>query len=211
MIEKSRERRSTKPPVSEFHCEVHSFPHIIIYIMDSGIISMRYAKALLCFAKENKEEELVYAEVKKLAEAFVAVPDFKRALLNPILSEEKKNKLVLAAACNEAKPSHTLARFTKLLLEKKRAEQLQLVALTYADLYRKEQGITLGRLTVPSPISKELREHLQKWIEKKAQSKVSLEVKENPDIIGGFILEYDNQQFDASVKTQLNKIRRALQ
>lgn len=85
------------------------------------------------------------------------------------------------------------------------------MALTYADLYRKEQGITLGRLTVPSPISKELREHLQKWIETKAQSKVSLEVKENPDIIGGFILEYDNQQFDASVKTQLNKIRRALQ
>lgn len=58
--------------------------------MDLGIISMRYAKALLTFAQELKEDEQVYAETTTLAEAFRLVPGLQQALLNPVLTLEQK-------------------------------------------------------------------------------------------------------------------------
>ena len=36
--------------------------------MDIGIISMRYAKALLAYAREHKAERVVYKELKAVAE-----------------------------------------------------------------------------------------------------------------------------------------------
>ena len=51
--------------------------------MDIGIISVRYAKALLQFALENKEEQTVYGEMKTLGETFRAVPALRQALITP--------------------------------------------------------------------------------------------------------------------------------
>ena len=46
--------------------------------MDIGIISIRYAKALLRFAIDNKEEERVYAEMETLAHSFLHIPRLRR-------------------------------------------------------------------------------------------------------------------------------------
>lgn len=57
--------------------------------MDQGIISMRYAKALLRYAEENGEAERVYQETIKLGQTFQSLPALYKALLNPVLQEEK--------------------------------------------------------------------------------------------------------------------------
>jgi F-type H+-transporting ATPase subunit delta len=43
-------------------------------------------------------------------------------------------------------------------------------------------------------------------VESKTQGTVEFETEVNPDIIGGFILEYDTYRMDASVKSKLNTI-----
>ncbi len=40
--------------------------------------------------------------------------------------------------------------------------------------------------------------------------KIELESKTKPEIIGGFVLRVDDQQLDASVATQLRKIKKGL-
>ena len=81
--------------------------------MDLGIISMRYAKALLRFAEEHNEDKQVYDETAQLAETYLTVPALQQAMLNPVLTDAQKEKLLLTAACGKATPSASLAQFVK--------------------------------------------------------------------------------------------------
>ena len=51
---------------------------------------------------------------------------------------------------------------------------------------------------------------MKQMVERKTQGTVEFNTEVNPDIIGGFILEYDTYRMDASVKTKLNAILTAL-
>ena len=50
----------------------------------------------------------------------------------------------------------------------------------------------------------------RRMVESKTQGTVEFETEVNPDIIGGFILEYDTYRMDASVKSKLNNILNTL-
>ena len=77
--------------------------------MNTGIVASRYAKALLRFAEDNKEDACVYQEMLQLHRSFQQVNTLTATLLNPIFSNEKKVELLTAASlspeCNEASTS----------------------------------------------------------------------------------------------------------
>ena len=58
-----------------------------------GVISMRYAKALLAYADEKGTEDTVYEEAGILADSFSRIPELRQALDNPVLPAETKLKL----------------------------------------------------------------------------------------------------------------------
>lgn len=178
--------------------------------MDLGIVSVRYARALLLFAVENGEEEAVYRETLQLARTFLSVPALSQALLNPSLTDERKQQLLLTAACGSAKPTRSLERFVALLMKKGRAEAAQLVAHSYGTLYRREKHIVQASLTLPAKVDAAVTQRLKKMVESRTQSTVVFEVEEKPEILGGFVLEYDTYQLDASVRGELGRIRRTL-
>ena len=62
--------------------------------MDIGIISMRYAKALMEYARSTGTEELFYDEMGRLAQAFRVCPDLRTALDNPIVTQREKVQLI---------------------------------------------------------------------------------------------------------------------
>ena len=66
--------------------------------MNTGIVTKRYAKALLAFAKENKAEHLVYDEMRRLAACARQVPLLHEVMTNPVLRTVKKAQ-ALKAAC----------------------------------------------------------------------------------------------------------------
>ena len=51
---------------------------------------------------------------------------------------------------------------------------------------------------------------MRQMVEAKTQGTVEFETQVNPDIIGGFVLEYDTFRMDASVKSRLNAILQTL-
>ncbi len=171
---------------------------------------MRYAKALLLYAQENNEEETVYGETSKLAAAFLEVPGLQKALLHPLLTDERKAQLLLTAACGEAKPSKSLERFVRLIVKKGRAEAMLYVAHSYGSLYRTKHNVIQAKLVVPGKVDESVVKKLQTFVENKSHCAIDFQVREDAAIQGGFVLQYDTYQLDASVRTQLAKIRRSL-
>ena len=67
-----------------------------------------------------------------------------------------------------------------------------------------------GSLTVPVSLTPELTERLRSIVEKRTDCRVDFSVKEDKELLGGFVLQYDTYRLDASVKTQLQKMKREL-
>ncbi len=87
---------------------------------------------------------------------------------------------------------------------------MQLMANSYITLYRRQKNIIRGKLTTAVPVSSETENKMRAMVESKAKGAVEFETDVDPDIIGGFILEYDTFRMDASVKSKLNAILTAL-
>ena len=145
--------------------------------MDIGVISVRYARALLKSATDAKIEQQVYTEMQQIAKSYIEVPQLRSTIDNPMLSKDKKEALLLTAAGKE--PSDLM-------------------------------NVIRGRLITAAAVSPETEQKMRRMVESKTNGTVEFESQVNPDIIGGFILEYDTYRMDASVKTKLNSILNTL-
>lgn len=178
--------------------------------MDIGIVSIRYAKALLQFAMENHEEDGVYREMSAMADVFMKLPALQKAMQNPVLTSQQTETLLGSACGSGDSQTASTRKFIKLVVSQKRADFMMFIAHAYVTLYRKEKHLVKGRLVVAKSVSEHVAQRLQAIVEARTDSKVDFEVLVDENIGGGFILEYDTYRLDASVKTQIEKLHRAL-
>ena len=176
--------------------------------MDIGVISVRYARALLKSATDAKIEQQVYAEMQQIAKSYIEVPQLRSTIDNPMLSKDKKEALLLTAAGKN--PSGLMKVFIGLVLKEDRESVMQFIANSYVTLYRQQKNVIRGRLITAAAVSPETEQKMRQMVESKTNGTVEFESQVNPDIIGGFILEYDTYRMDASVKTKLNSILNTL-
>jgi len=177
--------------------------------MDIGVISVRYARALLKSATDAKVEDVVYQEMQLLAKSYVEVTQLRQTIDNPMLSKDKK-ELLLVTAVGGDNASPLSKAFIALVLREDRENMVQFMANSYVTLYRKQKNVIRGKLTTAVAVAPETEQKMRHMVESKTQGTVEFETEVNPDIIGGFVLEYDTFRMDASVKSKLNSILNTL-
>ena len=149
--------------------------------MNTGIISSRYAKALLLYCESTGGGEKVAAQVRSI-------------LANP--EQLKSEKL-----------QPELQRFVSLLIENGRVADVRLYLHSFLEMYHASRGIKLVHLStcVAAP---GLEDRLRVLLEKEFGCKVIFETEVDPSLIGGFTIQVGDRMLDASVRRQLEKIRR---
>lgn len=172
--------------------------------MDIGAISIRYARALLKAATAEGLEDKVYQDMMTLAKSYLEVDQLRQTVENPMLSKEKKEGILAVAAGEQL--SVLTRNFINLVLKEGRENVMQFIANSYITLYRKQKNIIRGKLTTAARVSAQTEQKMRQMVESKTNGTVEFETEVNPDIIGGFILEYDTYRMDASVKSKLNTI-----
>ncbi|MBQ7510922.1 MAG: F0F1 ATP synthase subunit delta [Prevotella sp.] len=177
--------------------------------MDIGVISVRYARALLKSATDNHLEDVVYAEMQCLAKCYIDIPQLRHTIDNPMLSKQSKESL-LATALGGENVSPLSRSFVALVLKEDRENMIQFMANAYVTLYRQQKNIIRGRLITAVAVAPETEQKMKRMVEGNTQGTVEFETEVNPDILGGFILEYDTFRMDASVKSRLNSILNTL-
>ena len=176
--------------------------------MDLGLISVRYARALLKASVEEELSDRVYADMQTLSESYIKVPELRFTIDNPMLSKDSKQELLCEATGGE--PSPLTLRFLELMLQEGRESIIQLVSNSYLTLYRKRNNLIEAKLLTASPLAVETEKRLRQLVESKTNGKVVFESKVEPDIIGGFILEYDTYRMDMSVKSRIAAVGHSL-
>ena len=62
--------------------------------MEIGVISVRYARALLKSATESGLDEQVYNEMQALAQSYIRVPELRFTIDNPMLAKSRKEEIM---------------------------------------------------------------------------------------------------------------------
>ena len=95
--------------------------------MDIGVISVRYARALLKSATDTNIEDTVYANMQLLAKSYMEVPALRHTIDNPMLAKEKKLMLLETAVGGDSASPLTKA-FIALVLKEDRENIIQFMA-----------------------------------------------------------------------------------
>ena len=182
--------------------------------MNTGIIASRYATALLKLVDETGGGETVVKQVEAFVKALDTMPELRRAVNDSksVPPEHKINlfETVLGPGTSMAPE---LRKFLALLIRNGRISDARLVFNSFVSLYYKSRGIIHGRLVLPfSPDSlhsfTELEEQIKELIGARTGKKLVLKTEVDESIIGGFVLEVEDQLLDASVSHQLEMIKR---
>ena len=176
--------------------------------MNESKISVRYAKALIMSAKDQKILDPVRADIVLLIQTLKGVPELLQLLESPVVEPGKKLEVMNMIFSGKLEPI-TLS-FIRLAISNKREENLPDMARMYIDLFKQEKGIKQAFLTTAVTIEKEIRAAVITMIKKVFKTEIELNEKIDEQIIGGFILQVEDQLLDASVTRQIRKIRKSL-
>lgn len=175
--------------------------------MDIGIVSMRYAKALIDYAYNSGKEDVMYREFSTLTRSLEAHSELRESLLNPILSTEDKFTLICTAACGDQPASEAFKRSIALIQKNRREGMLQYIGLSFQKLYRQRKHIGTAKLTTAIPVSQAVEERIRQAASSMLHARMELQTEVNPAIEGGFIFDINDFRLDASIATQIKKVK----
>jgi F-type H+-transporting ATPase subunit delta len=167
--------------------------------------AIRYAKAVLDLAKDQKSDSAVNDDMKSVANAFEVSKELNDMLNSPVVPTETKKSALLAVFKDLNKLSVNLI---DTLIKNKRINIFGDVADQYNKLFDQEHGIQIAKVTTAVPLTDELK----KLVLIKAKeltgkdSEIINVIDEN--IVGGFILRVGDLQYDASIANKLSKLKR---
>jgi F-type H+-transporting ATPase subunit delta len=173
--------------------------------MNESIITSRYAKALFSLAKEKDLLNRLKVDIESVLAVCNQSVEFVLFLESPVVKTSKKIKLISEIFSGTI---HELSlKFLILIAENKRESYIPGVCRNFLELIRKNMGIKTAVVTTASELSATTYEKVKLILEKEMNSKIELTGKVNPEILGGMILRVDDKQFDASLASQLKKIK----
>ena len=178
--------------------------------MNQGLIPRRYAKALFKFALERNTDARIYELMGRLADSFSASRQLQQAVSNPFVSNGDKMKLLIAAA-GATPADEGFADFLKLLVNNNRLDMMHGIAIAYREIYRQAHDIYVVHVTSASPLDTDEESRLKTMIRKHLNGgKMEYSLSVNPDLIGGFVININNERLDASVANELEQLRQKL-
>jgi F-type H+-transporting ATPase subunit delta len=174
--------------------------------MTNPRLAARYAKSLLDLAVEQNQLDAVYADMKWLQQVNKSNPDFVSMLRSPIISSDKKDKIIDAIIGSSV--SKLTMLFTKLLTTKTRESNMPEIVTAFIEQYNKLKNIQTVKLTTATAISEELKQSIVAKVRSSTSTAVEIETSVKEELIGGFKLEVGGTLIDASILRDLNDVRK---
>ena len=175
--------------------------------MPNPRLANRYAQSLIDLSIEKGELESVCVDMKYLQAVCKASREFVNLLNSPIINEQQKSSIIKAITNGKVSPLTT--SFINLLVKKKRESDLPEIASAFVDQYNAIKDIHRVKLTTAVAISEELKASIEAKVKSEnGMGTVELETAIDEKLIGGFVLEFNNNLIDASIHRDLKDIKK---
>ena len=169
--------------------------------------AIRYAKAMYDIASEENSINEVYKDMDLVKELYGDSLDFKNLLSNSQINYQHKKKAILALI---EKSNYITEKLIDLLIHNKRVSIIGDIAISFIQLYNKHNDVKEATVITASPINEDLKSMILSKINISDHKSVSLNNIIDSSIIGGFIIRFDGKEYNASVKQNLNNLKKEL-
>lgn len=166
----------------------------------------RYAQAVFEIALESKKLEEWRSDLGKIAQLMVDA-EFAVLIENPKLPTELKPKLIQEKL---GKINPLALNLAYLLMAKDKLKYADYIANEYERLLDDHYGITHAEVTTAIPLGDTDKQRLSHQLNTIAGKKVSVKLRVEPDILGGFIARIGDSLIDGSVRNKLNELKKSL-
>lgn len=173
--------------------------------MNIAPTAIPYAKALFDLAKERNELEMIIKDMKLIASA-CSSKDFMMMLKSPVINSDKKLKIVREVFKDAI--SKTTFTFLEIIIRKRREKFIPDIAESFEDFYQDHKGILVTHVRTAVPVTPEIRKEIIGIMKKHTDKEIVLEEETDEELIGGFVLNWKDKQYDASILNQINKLRK---
>jgi F-type H+-transporting ATPase subunit delta len=171
------------------------------------LLSRRYAQAVFDLAEDLKAVERVHKDLKLVQQVFNENRQLRAVINNPVLDTYKKVKVLKEILKNDL---HELTlRFLLLITRKGRERYILPICESYDEIFNAYKNILSVKLTTAVEADAQLRKEVIAKMGLATKMNIELEEKTEEDLVGGFVLHFKDYQYDASIITQLNKLRSA--
>ncbi|MDO8757431.1 MAG: ATP synthase F1 subunit delta [Elusimicrobiota bacterium] len=166
------------------------------------VLAGRYAAALFQAASTKGEEQKVQADLGSARELLLGAMS---ALRHPRVPPASKKKLLHDAIGD--KVGATTLNFLNLLVDKKRFELMVMVTAVYAKLAAEKRGAAKAQVRTAKPLSSDELKTLAAKLKNFSGKEIELDVKEDPELIGGIAVKIGDWVLDSSLRGQLRRLK----
>ncbi len=170
----------------------------------------RYALALFNAAKPTGKLEKIYQDMDAIRKLATSDASFKLFLETPgIRTDQKQN--VIEDICKAVKAEGISKNFISLLIENKRLASFVHIIEMFEEYYRKDLGQILCTVTSAVEITNAQRKLVEEAISARMNSnKLVVSYEVSPSILGGLVVKVEDQVFDQSVSSKLDRLKTQL-
>ena len=173
--------------------------------MSGSRAAIRYAKAVLSLAQDQKAEQAVNDDMKTIADAIAQSTDLNQMLQSPVVRSSDK-KAVLSSVFTNVNANTT--NLIDTLISNKRLALLGNVASSYVQLYDQLRGSQIATVTTAVALTADLKTKVLEKIKELTGKEAEVENIIDESILGGFILRVGDIQYNASIANKLDKLKR---
>lgn len=166
----------------------------------------RYADALFDLALEAGALSTVEADLKSLSAMIATSRDFSAFLKSPVYDAEEKARAA-AALGDKAGLSPLTKNFLGVIAKNRRLFALDAIAAAFAQRCASHRGEVSAEAVAAAPLNADQTKRLRGEIERVVGKAVNLNVKVDPELLGGMIVKVGSTMIDSSLKTKLNRLK----
>jgi F-type H+-transporting ATPase subunit delta len=172
-------------------------------------IAKRYARALFELAQQDGRIEEVGRDLDVVDSLFSSEAAIHAGLISPVTSSEAKAE-ILDALIDAAGIDKMVGNFLRVLLDARKMAVLPQIATTYSAMSDDAAGKVRGVALAPIALDDEALTKMAAALSKALDKEVILESQQDPSLLGGVVARVGNLVFDASVRTQLQRMKDSL-
>jgi len=163
----------------------------------------------MLIAHEDGQAERYREELVEFAALLDKEKSLEQAMCNPLYGAEHRRN-VLQKLVSTLGLSNVMSSFLLLLFDKRRIGFIGHVNEFFQKLADEEKGIARASVISASELSSEAIEKIRNSLSQRIKKDVILEVRIDPDLIGGVVTKIGDMVLDGSIKTQLINMRESL-
>lgn len=170
-----------------------------------GNVAQRYATALFALAGDKGLYDAVAADLRILTDALDSSSDLRTLVHSPILSRADQIAAIGKLAA-KAELTDISKKFLGVLATNRRLAELPEVATIYKVMLAAQRGEHTAEVTSAAALRPGQLESLREKLTAKLGGRVTLDLKIDPEILGGLVVKIGSRMIDSSIRSKLERI-----